>query len=601
MASLLPVKEDNPMMRSRWLRWATCLSLLVLALPARAADDTAPLAQVPAGSAVVVYAQGLEHTKDRLLTMVKNAVPDLAATVQAQVENTLKQALKERSLKGLPKDGAVFVVIPQLPPTDEGGVIILQVTDYAAFRDGILTADERKGLKKSPEGYEETQIEGKPAFLLDRKGYAILTPSKEFMTQYTKPQRGLDTTLPRELAQKLVASDVGAYVDMAYINKQFGEQIKQGRQLFEVLIAQGQTGANKQQMEMLKRFSGPLFQCIEDSKAILLTLEFRPEGLAFHLQDAVAPDSKTNTILKGIKPASLGDVTKLPGGQMGYTAMRMDKALFKDLMPMLFGVGAGSENKEFEQAFQLLADADPHESLGTFQMPVQGLRVDEYGNPDKAAEGQLKLLQAVAAGGTYQSGVVKGKPTIKKDAQTYRGFKLSSAGMVWDFDKMLEQAQGVPEAMKEKMIAGMKKMMGNGLNIWFGSNGKVYVQVSAPDWESAKKLLDAYLDSTNTVGNQKAFQDVRKNLPAQASALILIDLPPFAQTIFSFVQEMLPAGTVPPNVPAPAAPQGKHSYLGVAVVLQEGSGSLDLFVPVSAVQDMRDMFGPLIKGITGQQ
>jgi hypothetical protein len=232
---------------------------------------------------------------------------------------------------------------------------------------------------------------------------------------------------------------------------------------------------------------------------------------------------------------------------------------------------------------------------------VQGLTVGDYGNADKAAEGQLKLLQAVTAGGSYQSGIVKGQPKIKKNAEDYRGFKLNSANLVWDFDKMLEQAQGVPEGQKEKMIAGMKRMMGTGLNIWFGSNGKVYVQISAPDWTTAKNLLDGYLDGKKTVGTQKAFQDVRKNLPADASGVFLIDLPQFVQVIFGFVQEMLPPGIgLPPNVPAPTAPKGKHSYLGIAVVLHEGSGSLDIFVPVSAVHDLREMFGPLIKGITGQ-
>jgi hypothetical protein len=600
------VKEDDDMTRSRWLGLGICLGVLAITLPARAADDTSPLAQVPAGSPVVVYAHGLEHTKDRVLTMVKNAVPDLAGMVQAQVEGALQGALKERSLKGLPKDGAIFLVFPQVPPkAEDDGAIVVQVTDYAAFRDGILKPDERKALKKNPAGYEETQLEGKQAYLLDRKGYAVLTPSKEIIDQYVKKQPGLDTTMPRGIAQKLLASDVGVYVDMGYINKQFGPQIKQGRQMLELVLQQAQAGANKQQMEMLKQISGPLFQAIEDSNAVLVTFEFRPEGLAFHFQVGVGADTKTNTILKGFKPASLDQLAKLPAGQMGYTGMLMDKALFRNLMPALYGVTSSKdskEGKEFEQAFQLLADANPHESLGTFQVPIQGLTVGEYGNPDKAAEGQLKLLQAVTAGGSYQSGVVKGQPQIKKDAETYRGFKLSSAHIVWDFDKMLEQAQGVPDAMKEKMAAGMKKMMGPGLNLWFGSNGKIYVQVTAHDWESAKKLLDSYLDGKNAVGSEKSFQDVRKNLPAMATMLFLIDLPPFAQAIFGFVQDMLPPGTgLPPNLPAPAAPQGKHSYLGFGVVLHDSNGSLDVFVPVSAVQDLRDMFGPLIRAATGQQ
>ena len=46
----------------------------------------------------------------------------------------------------------------------------------------------------------------------------------------------------------------------------------------------------------------------------------------------------------------------------------------------------------------------------------------------------------------------------------------------------------------KQMADAMKKMMGEGVNSWFGSDGKVYVQVTAKDWEAARRQLDEYLD-----------------------------------------------------------------------------------------------------------
>jgi hypothetical protein len=52
-----------------------------MSLATAAPAEEVPLAQVPAGAPNVIQIHGVTRTKDRLLTMMKNALPELAAKV----------------------------------------------------------------------------------------------------------------------------------------------------------------------------------------------------------------------------------------------------------------------------------------------------------------------------------------------------------------------------------------------------------------------------------------------------------------------------------------------------------------------------------------
>src|SRR5262249_43609265 len=147
------------------------------------ANDPNPLAVVPATAPIVIQIKGFEHTKDRLITMVKNAIPDLAKQSEAAINDGIKKALEGRELQGMEKEGPVFVVFTEVPKPDVNPpkiAVLVRVTKYADFRDGILKEDERKGLKKDPAGFEETAFEGgDTAYFVDLKNYAAITPDKD--------------------------------------------------------------------------------------------------------------------------------------------------------------------------------------------------------------------------------------------------------------------------------------------------------------------------------------------------------------------------------------------------------------------------------------
>src|SRR5207249_4446165 len=172
-------------------------------------------------------------------------------------------------------------------------------------------------------GYEVTQIHGEAAYFVDRGEYAVVTQSKEAAQAFAKkPAQGLDGKLPKDLAAKLLESDLSAYVDVAAVRAQFGEQIAGAKKEIEEKLGEAENlpGLQKGQLELVKRFIGPVFQAIEDVQAVLVAVDLRKPGLAIHAQASLAGNSKTNQLIKALKPSAFDQVAGLPSGMTFYSA-----------------------------------------------------------------------------------------------------------------------------------------------------------------------------------------------------------------------------------------------------------------------------------------
>ena len=551
---------------------------------------TAALAQVPADAPLVLHVRGIDRAKDRLLAMAKNALPDLGPKLQDLVEEKLKDILMGRQLKGLAKDGPLFLVTVKLPhgnvaPGNSGMGFVAAVTNFADFRDGLLLEDERKTLKPEKAGYETATIEGETTYFLDRNGYAVVTQDKEVAEKFLKKQPGLDGKLAKEAAQKLLSSDVSLYVDMTAVNKEFGPQIKQFRPLIKFFIQQLAAQSGQQVAQVYEGFFDGAFRFIEDTRVLLVAGDFRPEGLAFGLHSRVGADTKVNTLLQGSKPGALEQLGTLPAGQLGYIAAELPPELYKLYGPVLQGFGSEDEGgKKMRETWEALTAAGPQTVAMNFNYPTGGLQVWQYRDPAKAAAAQLKLFQDIQYGESFQSVPLKEKPVVKPDAQTYRGFKLNSMRLVWDFDKFAEK---VPQG--KEMIEVTKRFMGESLNSWFGTDGKVYVSVTAKDWPAAQKLLEAHLDRKDPLGKHKTYQEARQNLPAETTLLSLVDVPQFVQVMASAFGPIFQAQGLPVQIPELKAPKGR-SLFGFALTLRPEVISVDLWVPVTTVSEVKTMF-----------
>jgi hypothetical protein len=274
--------------------------------------------------------------------------------------------------------------------------------------------------------------------------------------------------------------------------------------------------------------------------------------------------------------------------------LHMGPELAEAFQPFLTGMFAdaeGKENKAIKEAMQMLLQAGPEGMVGEFNLPTQGLQVSHYKDPVKAAEASLKMFQEIKDGASFGSGVLKGKPEVKVNAENYRGFKLTYTSFAYDFEKMAEK---IPQGGKE-VTEAMKAMMGEVVKSWSGTDGKLYVQITAKDWDTAKHSLDEFLDGKNAVGTQKAFAEALKQLPAQTTMLGLMDVPLYVQVVSEFIGPMLKGQGLPINIPPLKAPKGK-SYSGMAMTLRPQLGSVDFWIPATTVSEVRKMVEPVLKG-----
>jgi hypothetical protein len=592
---------------SRPRAWAALGIVLVLAAPARAQQDS-PLASVPAKAHVVVQISGLDKAKGKLGKMLANALPDLAPKLTADFDAQLKAALDDRDLKGVDKDKPVFLVYPEFPISEEalkGFAVIIPVTKYADFKNNALTPDERKTIKKD-DGFETVTVKDETLYLCEYKNNAVVAYTAGALKMFADKPAGLDTKMAPDVAKAFLTLDVGVFLNLAAINEKYGFQIKLGKTLIEGFIAQAAQGGNtpgfdKKNIEMVKGVLNGVFQVLEDGTGVVLGVEFRPEGANLHGRAQFGRQSTTNKFLRQLKPGSMADVGTLPTGQLIYSAMQLDPALVRAINDYVFGVmGAGGEdekaNKAIEEALEELADAGLIGQIASTSYPTQTLQVMKFKDPAKAAAAQMKLFKAIPEGGTFSSASIKGKPEIKADAEQLRGFTLSSVAVKFDMDKMTKD---LPDEAKDVVKGMMKKMIGDEVRTWFGTDGKVYLAAQAADWKSAKRLIEEYLDGKKAVSGDEAFAVVRKQLPAEATMLNLIDAGRFMVFGMEYMQSMMqmfPGGVVPgaPQIPVLKPPQGKPAYLGLALVLKSESASFDLFVPATVVQQIRTMVAGLV-------
>ena len=548
---------------------------------------------VPADSVVVVHVRNLERTRDRLVAMVKEALPDLAGKVKEGIDHAMKEGLEGRQLKGLAGHG-LFVVLTELPKVgadDQPSMaIITQVSNYDEFVNGALSEADRKTLKQE-DGYSVATVKDHEVYFLHRGDYAMVSPRKEVIALLKKGGSGLKLT--GATASSFLDADAALYVDMSAINREYGDQIKNARDQFfnllDLAASQG-TGMSKTMMQTAKRIYGGMFKLVTDSKALFITVSFDKDGLSLATRFDVRDDTPTGNTLEGTRAAVLRDMGKLPAGRLAYWEAAMDAKLFDVMRPMLSGLlgGAGGE-KELAHYIELTKAAGPQKMMGDANQMGAGLVIGHFEDPAKAVQANLAMYEAMQPGSGFGAVTIKEAPVIKKDAETFRGFHLNSIAMELD----LSALESVPGG--EAILKAMPK----NVHSWFGTDGKIYVQATAPNWPAARKSLEEFLDQKQTVGSEQAFQESLHHLPGDATLVGLIDVPlyaKFAGTIMEPVLKMMGRNVDLSGITA----QSGKAFAGMSFKVVPTQVGFHLWIPGSAVAQVRKMYEPVFKDLTGE-
>lgn len=570
------------------------------AAPAPVGAADAPLSAVPAQAPIVVHLKGVDRVRGRVKATMTAALPDFGAIAAAQIDAMFGQLFEGRKTTALSPNGPVFLAFLEIPsPQNEGTqgmAIILRANSYAAFKESFLLADERKSLTAVADGIDRTEIMGAETFLVDKKDYVVLTPKKEHAEALAKQYPGLDGQLPKELSTRLLDHDIGVFVNMAMVNKEYGDQIRQGREFMMTMLDQAGGQVDKNQMESAKKIYGVLFQVVLDGRAFVAGLDFRPEGIAIHMQAQVGAETDSGQALKNQKPSALELFGKLPAGQVMYTAVDMPPEAMKTMLAGLQGIGGAdaAAAKAVEAAMNEIVAARGKAQYASTNYPPAGLTFQEFAEPARALAGTRALYQAFGEGSGFMGGMLKSKPDMKKEAEEFRGIKFDSVRLAWDLEKMAEMVPGAGDAMK----VAYQKILGDGQNIWFGVDGGRLLTVTAKDWSEAKTKLEAFLDGKAAVGEQPAFMATRKQLPPTASMFYMMDAGPFAYWLADYMVTLFKAmPALPFNFPENVKKEKTDpAFIGAALGLNPERGSFDVFVPVTAIQEIRKVVMQMFVG-----
>lgn len=544
-------------------------------------------------SMVVIQLNGLDRTRERLMKMLEAIDPAKAKDTAKQFDEWLKTTAEGRDLGGLDGQGRVFVAIGALAElgADETPVaVLLPVKDYKTFREKFLTKAEQKSFQKGKGGVDEVELEanGKALYLVDTgTGYVVASPSKDTADVYAGKYGKLTAKQLGTVAETFLTADVSVFVNVARVNEEYGGDIAAARatvgQLFQLFGGQ----LDPAQIEVAKSLIDGLFQVVEDATGVVIAVDFRPEGFSLRVDGAFTADSETDKVLSAESPAALKGLGELPKGWTSYSASKWGKGI-GGIQRKLTSEFASDDDKAaaaIEKLTDLLAASDG-ETVGLSGQGFASLTASVYADPKKVADAKLAVFKVLDEGAKYSNLALKGKPKVTADAQKHAGFSLHAAAIEIDFEGSVKATADAGQ--KEAAIEAMKKLMPEKQTVFFGTDGKRFVQVSAKDWDEAKKLLDAFTAPKAKAGEDKAFAVTRGQLPAEASYLLLSD----ANTLFGLLTEYAGSlGEAIPGGPGAELPKigkvkGDPAFVGVAVVAKKQSARLEVFVPVAALKSL---------------
>lgn len=583
----------------------------LFAAPVRPEGEKETVFPYPAKAPVVVCLNGYDKVRDRLYKLITAALPTEAEKLTAALDELIKQALEGRKLTAVRRDARIFIVLNDLDALIEGMPavsVLVPVTSHKEFLDTFLTERERQTLDRGRDGVDVLKSaaigEELPFFLVDLKEYTAITIDKATADGYTaKFTAGTSEAMGSELAATFLKADLAVFLNMDQINDQHGEQIRGIQALADFSIQQVAQegmlpGLGEKQLGTVKTLIKGVFQGIEDCEAVVLGVELRPEGIAARLQVRFAENSPSAKFVAAEASGQATDLGKLPAGLEIYNQTHFGKSI-SELIRQLSQefVTTPDDARGAMLIEELLKDrvaAGPQGEWSATAPPGVGITIAAYDDPVKAQRAITKAFKAVAAGGRVNSVVVKTAPRVLDEAVTHRGFVFSSVHLNHDFEATVAT---LPNQVRQATLDTLKRTVNEKADLWIGTDEKVVVTLAAKDWETAKAMLDRYLDGKGLVGGRKGFKLTRSQLPDDASFLTIGET---TAALTSLLDVTRGAGEALPGVLrlGPVKPlKGEPTYVGLAVSLKGEVISVTAFVPVESIVVGRKILEDLLKVI----
>ncbi len=561
------------------------------------ADVNASRFPYPASAPVVVCLNGYEKTRTRLNKLLTTALPQEAEKLTKLLDEQLEKLMEGRKLDGIRKDGRIYLVVNNIESIleDTPAVsILIPVTSQKEFVDSFLTREEFKSLANERDGPSafKTILPGEETtvFLVDLKDYVALSLDKPTADSYVaKYAVGTTQVMGSELAETFLKSDLALLVNVEQINDQYGEQIRGIRGLIDFGLQQAMQGGmlpgfGMKQVDAMKELLKGAFQAVEDCQAVVIGGEFRSDGLALRMQVRFSENSPSAKFVQAEASPPVVEISKLPSGLAVYNQMQLGKTFTELLREMSQEFVTTDEDQRgamlIEQHTRDRVAAGHRGDWSASTSTHTAIAISNYKEAEKAARAITKCYKAVAAGGRINSIVLKNPPRVQDEAETYRTFVFTRILLVFDFDATVAN---LPEQVQEATLQNLKRTAQETTSLWIGTDGKLVITLTAKDWETARGLLDQYLDGKQMIGTEKAYKATRARLPEDATFVMIGET---GGLITALVDAARPATVAIPGFPQLGKmpePKGERTFVGFAITLKGDIVHVNAFVPTDAI------------------
>ena len=555
------------MLMFRMLSIALVLSFLGT-LPASAAES--PISAFPKDTGILLRLKSPQKTLQTIGALAAKVDRTQGAKVQLGMP-LLGAMISNPSLKGVDLNADWWVGVFPNAQAEPGVVFAIPATDADA-------------MKKAVTGKQTFQTFEKWVIYTDHAGAAA-----KIKAQLANKAESASTLFGDSAKAVWDEGNLSLFINVPEILKiyqgPFDQGVKQANDFIEQmpnLIPPQQNGVDmKAVVGMYASGFKALVQGVKDSQGLTCALAVTDKDISLSEYVDFAENSPSAQAIAKHKPTALSMLGQLPAEKLGYGAIQMDVgAIGQWGLKMSLQMYAEGDTEKEKQIKDLLAEYDKLKfggmafSFGLGDLKNGAIRsaaIMEMDHPEslrKVAEQTGKLMSNINVGG------MKVETKFEPMAETYGNLKADVTRAKYDV------APGNPGA---QMQSEMMKVM-------YGPDGMVTRAVYLKDRTlqsigGTKADMQAAIDAENgknNVGGQEAFQTARKQLPAEANLIGLVDIPGLIANGFGLA---IQAGQpVPLDAKTLEDIRGKPSFLGFALKVENHGLHAKTVIPLPQMQ-----------------
>ena len=524
--------------------------MLTLALALALAADPLP---VPADALAVVQVRGLGHVRTQLAGLV-------AAVTNQKADEFAFQF-----------DALLMADAWAVDPTRRGWLAVLPINGGVTWAAWLPT--------RRPDRFRSAlQATGSRLHLLDRPGYSVITPSEPAAKRLAADPKPFTLDGMGDAAELFLGSDLGLFVNLPEVQARYGGLLMGTRFALPGLLRSGAFGLPKldaRQSAQVAAVADGVIQAVVDGRGFAVGVNLGPSGVTVEAALGVRPDTVAAKVLAGERPSTLPLLNAMPGGQSAYAAGR-------------FGVELA---RRLRTTFPEAMPADPLATWASHGWASAGLApapVLEVCQPE-LPEHWLGLVRA----GYERAEFAQNLPL--KEKSTWLRQAVACQGRVFDrlrltFDLPAATAAIADEGIRQAAHVTMKGLVGERSDQWLALDGNHGLRVSAADWPAARTLVDAFLADGGKAGDDPLVKAIRDRLPAEASAVVLLDAARFTCLLGGLARGAVDELPAFPGLDLPefVPPAGRSPFLGLALVTRPLGGRATLVLPADALRASLD-------------